>query len=64
MAKNYSAGAMEKASLARAVSRAGNCIFDLPKIWCGDDFKDKRDPNPRGGQKGGHRAFFFKLVFS
>ncbi len=45
MAKNYSAGAMEKASLARAVSRAGNCIFDLPKIWCGDDFKDKVEIN-------------------
>ena len=41
IAKNHSPSAMKKASLIRSISRAGNFFFDLPKIWCGEDLKDK-----------------------
>ena len=49
IAKNHSAGAMENASLIKAISRAGNCVFDLPKIWCGNDLNNKVEIN---GYKG------------
>ncbi len=40
IAKNHSPITMKNASLTRSISRSGNFVFDLPKIWCGEDFKD------------------------
>jgi KDO2-lipid IV(A) lauroyltransferase len=45
IARKHSGNAMKKFSLATAIGRAGTFIFELPKIWCNEDFKCKVEIN-------------------